>query len=193
MPDFNDFFNGFKPSDFFGDEFLGMAYRSMLPNICFIKDNNLQGQREYIDLAGYVFKGMPEDIKQQYKDLLGTIIEKKQARVNSPDFWHKISGTNPISVDEKLGHELLGVFRIIQNTVEGLQKSRVSEGKNWFNITEEEIMSVMGIEQLEDILSAVYYPRTEVVQQHYDKVVSDKFNPFGVYPLISEQSKGVKR
>ena len=170
--------------------FLEMNFWEWLIDQCFqifvIKDNNLQGQREYIDLAGYVFKGMPEDIKQQYKDLLGTIIEKKQARVNSPDFWHKISGTNPISVDEKLGHELLGVFRIIQNTVEGLQQIKQI-------ITEEEIMSAMGIEQLEDILSAVYYPRTEVVQQHYDKVVSDKFNPFGVYPLISEQSKGVKR
>lgn len=177
----------------YDDQFLGQAYRAMIPNtICVIKDNNNEG-REYIDLATYVFKGMPAEVKQQYKELLERIMEIKQTSIYAPDFWQKLHSVYAVQADAKLGNELNGVFRILSLVVDDAKKARVSEGKSWFDITEEEIMTAMGIEQLDDILSAVYYPRTELVQQHYDKVVSDKFHPFGVFPLISEQNKAVKR
>ena len=115
----------------YDDEFLGQAYRAMLPNtICVIKDNNNAG-REYIDLAAYVFKGMPGEIKQQYKELLKNIMKAKQTSVLSPDFWQKLHSVNAVQADDKLGNELNGVFRILSLVVDEAKMNRTSQGKTW--------------------------------------------------------------
>lgn len=190
MPDFSNI----KESDFWGNNFLAQAYRCMSCNdVCFIKDKNHQGEREYIDLAENVFNGMPEEIKKQYKDLLAYIIERKQTKVGDPYFWQKIHYVNPVQANESLGSEIAGVFEVISEVVKEIQKTRSTNGKDWFNITEEEIKEAMGIESLDDILSAIYYPRTEIVQRYFDKAKSNNFSTFGTNPLITESTKGQTR
>ena len=186
MPDFSNV----KASDFWGDGFLATAYRCMsYHEMTFIKDKNGQGPSEYIDLAERVFRGMPEDIKKQYKDLLALVIEKRQIRIGEPNFWQRLRGANPTAVDENLGNEIDGVFKVISNVVSEAQKVRSQNGKDWFNITEEEIKNAMGIDNLDDILSAVYYPRNEKVQRFFDEARNDKFSSFGTNPLIAEETK----
>lgn len=184
------------------NNFLAKAYRGMIrTDICFPKDNSRQDGRytECIDLAENVFNGMPEEIKEYYKTLLACIFEMKHTNVNDPDCLKKIYYISPaqasmdLGYEKNLGCEIEGVFEVIQGIVRELQEIRRKNGKDWFSITEDEVKTAMGIENLDDILDAIYYPKTEIAQRYFDKVKSNKSSMFGTNPLITESTKGRTR
>lgn len=174
----------------YSNEFLGVVYRTMIPhNICFIVDQKGHGASKYIDLAPFVFKGMDEEVKEQYVGILNTIMKKKNISVDDINFWQTIHCVNPSAVNQNLGNEIAGVFTIISKVVGEAQKVRSEQGQDWFSITEEEIKKYMGIENFDEILDAVYSPRTEIVQKYFDEVTNSKlYDGFGTQPLIKKET-----
>ena len=184
------------------NKFLAQAYSAMIrTDIRFPNDNSRQGDKytECINLAENVFNGMPAEIKEQYKNLLACILEKKHTNVDDQDCLKKIYYLSPAQAcvdlrwEKNLGCEIEGVFEVIYGVVKELQKIRSRDWKDWYSITEDEIKIAMGIESLDDILSAIYYPRTEIVQRYFDKAKSNNFSTFGTNPLITESTKGQTR
>lgn len=180
------------------NKFLAQAYSAMIhTDIRFPNDNSREGDKytECIDLAENIFNGMSEEAKEYYKDLLACIFEAKHTNVNDPDCLKKIYYISPaqasmdLGYEKNLGCEIEGIFKVIYGVVRELQELRSKNGKDWYSITEDEIKTAMGIDNLDDILYAIYCSRTEIVQKYFNKTKGEGNTTFGTNSLINDSQR----